>query len=66
MSGGRVEPKAVTRLNDFVCTNRKYFNGKYLSPEKLCEGCQYEVGDLFAGTSGKSMYGYFCNYARIE
>lgn len=43
-----------------ICFNRQYRGGRFLSPYQICEGCIYEVGDLFHGTAGKSFYGWYC------
>ena len=51
---------------DFVCSNRRYRASKFLSPIRLCGNCSYEIGDLFTGTKGLTLYSYYCNVEREE
>ena len=44
------------------CFNRKYMSGKFLSPSQLCRGCEFEIADLFHGTTKKSFYGWYCDF----
>lgn len=62
MSGREAGGIPEDMLIDFVCTNRRYFAGRFLSPEKLCEGCPHELHGVFTTENGKQFKGYFCNY----
>jgi len=44
-----------------MCRNRRYMNCQYLSPVALCDGCQFERHDLFHGTSGLSVWAWYCS-----
>ena len=48
-----------------VCLNRRYRGAKYISPRQLCGGCEFEVGDLFHGTTNDTaFYGWYCAFGR--
>lgn len=50
----------------YICMDRKYMSSKYLSPRQRCEGCEWEISDLFHGTAGKSFFGWYCNFEKPE
>lgn len=43
------------------CPNRLYMNKGFLSNHKKCN-CEWEVEDLFAGSSGVMFNGFFCTF----
>lgn len=43
------------------CPNRLYMNQGFLSNVKKCN-CEWEIEDLFAGSTGVSFRGFFCSF----
>lgn len=62
-------PREKRKLDDagvVVCQNRRYMSAQFLSSVQLCAGCQYEVHDLFSGTSGLQVWAWYCQWKQPD